>query len=126
MKKRIKNVDVTTLFSCIILIVIIAVFIVACLLPSDVNAAGASIDPNPAPIERLDSVDSNISVVPNTKWGTNYADNCRLVYDKNTNIVMYNTNGNLQPMLGPNGYPCRLEGSQIVETQTNQFVLSTE
>ncbi len=130
MKKRIRNISSTTIFGVIILIAIITIFIVTCLLPSkDVNAAGVNMDPNPTPIEKLDSANSNISVVPNTKWGTHYADDFDLVYDLNTNIIMYQYNGSinsLQPMLGPNGYPCRLEGNNIVETQTNQFVLSTE
>lgn len=129
MKERIRNISSATIFASIILVIIVAIFIVACLLPSKADAAGMSMDTNPAPIERLNSADSGVSVIPNTKWGTHYADNFDLVYDHNTNIVMYQYNGSvktLQPMLGSNGYPCKLEGHQIIETQTNQVVLSTE
>lgn len=133
MKRSIKNISSVTLFGGIILIAITTIFIVACLLmPSkDVDAAGANMNTNPAPIEKSDSAKSNISLVPNTKWGEHYTGYFDLVYDKNTNLVMYQSYTyrrypNIQPMLGPNGYPCRLEGHRIVETQTNQFVMSTE
>ena len=131
MKKSIKS---ATIFGGIVLTTIVAIFVIACLLmPNKAEATGASTDVNPAPITTEDSDYKNIVTVPNTKWGTDdYAPGCKLVYDRNTNIVMYKTYGYrgaadvLQPMLGPNGYPCRLEGSQIVETQTGQFVMSTE
>lgn len=45
-----------------------------------------------------------------------------LCYDKNTDIVYYEKFYKLEPMLGPNGYPCKLQDDTITEIQTGEFV----
>ena len=67
--------------------------------------------------------------IPNTKWGTEYADNITLISDKNSNVVYYydtNENTIITPFLSNNGKPCVLQDNRIVEADTNNLVMYVE